>query len=126
MDRTLKIRMGELFSGPGGIACGADIAASASKEYADVTLEHAWANDIDPNACATYRRNIHISPDSVFCMDVNSIDISNQRTSVRISLQRFQHSREAKRNHGRLRSSIRIRCQGTNLSSPRLVPSREC
>lgn len=77
MSRTLKIRMGELFSGPGGIACGADMATSASKEYANITLEHVWANDIDPNACATYRRNIRIPPENVLCMDVNSIDISS-------------------------------------------------
>ena len=37
-------RMGELFCGPGGIACGAHRAVSDDGEK---TIVHAWANDVD-------------------------------------------------------------------------------
>lgn len=51
----LSFRMGELFSGPGGMALGARLAARA---VAGVELRHAWANDYDFDTCRTYRRNI--------------------------------------------------------------------
>ena len=47
--------MGELFSGPGGMALGARRAADAID---GVQLTHAWANDYDLDTCKTYRRNI--------------------------------------------------------------------
>lgn len=48
-------RMGELFSGPGGMALGARLAAQAVE---GVALRHAWANDYDLDTCKTYKRNI--------------------------------------------------------------------
>lgn len=48
-------RMGELFSGPGGMALGARLAAQALD---GVTLRHAWANDYDLDTCKTYLRGI--------------------------------------------------------------------
>ncbi|MET4096805.1 DNA (cytosine-5-)-methyltransferase [Arthrobacter sp. UYCu712] len=48
-------RMGEMFSGPGGMALGARLAAHAVE---GVELQHAWANDYDSDTCKTYRRNI--------------------------------------------------------------------
>ncbi len=48
-------RMGELFSGPGGMALGARLAAQAVE---GVALQHAWANDYDLDTCKTYKRNI--------------------------------------------------------------------
>lgn len=48
-------RMGELFSGPGGMALGARLAAQAVE---GVALRHAWANDYDIDTCKTYKRNI--------------------------------------------------------------------
>nr|WP_274636493.1 DNA (cytosine-5-)-methyltransferase [Microbacterium bovistercoris] len=51
----LSFRMGELFSGPGGMALGARLAAQATE---GVELLHAWANDYDLDTCRTYRRNI--------------------------------------------------------------------
>lgn len=48
-------RMGELFSGPGGMALGARLAAQAIE---GVSLRHAWANDYDLDTCNTYKRNI--------------------------------------------------------------------
>lgn len=66
-------RLGELFCGPGGLACGALAAASDDGRYA---VSHAWATDYDPDSCATYVRNIcPDSPGSVICRDVRSLDI---------------------------------------------------
>lgn len=48
-------RMGELFSGPGGMALGARLAAQALD---GVSLRHAWANDYDLDTCKTYHKNI--------------------------------------------------------------------
>lgn len=49
-----KIQLGELFSGPGGIATGA---FQAAREL-DVGLGHAWAVDYDRDSCFTYARNV--------------------------------------------------------------------
>lgn len=48
-------RMGELFSGPGGMALGARLAAA---RLDSVSLQHAWANDYDFDTCKTYLSNI--------------------------------------------------------------------
>ncbi len=37
-------KLGELFCGPGGIACGA---LRAKSDDGSFTIEHAWANDYD-------------------------------------------------------------------------------
>lgn len=51
----LSFRMGELFSGPGGMALGARLAA---QEVEGVEVRHAWANDFDRDTCRTYLRNV--------------------------------------------------------------------
>lgn len=66
-------KLGELFSGPGGLACGALRSHSQNNEYG---VTHAWANDYDPDTCKTYRANI--CPDdaeSVYCGDVRELKI---------------------------------------------------
>lgn len=66
-------RLGELFSGPGGIAWGALHAEIEDKDY---KIVHAWANDFDESACETYRINISPKdPDSVICEDVKTLDM---------------------------------------------------
>lgn len=52
----IRFRLGEYFSGPGGLAKGAHLAAGDL--YPDVSLEHAWAVDIDSDSCSTYKANI--------------------------------------------------------------------
>lgn len=52
---SLTYRMGELFSGPGGMALGARVAAQS---VPGISLRHAWANDYDLETCKTYLRNI--------------------------------------------------------------------
>ena len=66
-------RLGELFSGPGGMALGAHAAA----RVVGVDLQHAWANDWDASTCATYRRNIPgASTASVVHTDVRGLDVA--------------------------------------------------
>ena len=66
-------RLGELFCGPGGIACGALRSQSADGVYSVV---HAWANDYDADTCKTYIKNIcPEDPQSVYCGDVRELDI---------------------------------------------------
>lgn len=66
-------RMGELFSGPGGMALGAHQAASA----VGIELRHQWANDYDADTVSTYVSNIEgASQDTVVHGDVRNLDVS--------------------------------------------------
>jgi DNA (cytosine-5)-methyltransferase 1 len=68
-------RLGELFSGPGGLALGAfkNKIVSCSSDY---LIQHLWAVDYDSDACETYRRNLCPDcPQSVICEDVRKLQI---------------------------------------------------
>jgi DNA (cytosine-5)-methyltransferase 1 len=66
-------RLGELYCGPGGLACGALRSHSDDGQY---SLTHAWANDYDHDTCLTYRKNIcPNNPDSVHEGDVRNLSI---------------------------------------------------
>lgn len=69
-----KFKLGELFCGPGGLACGILRSSSQDNEYQVV---HAWANDYDADTCRTYIKNICPGdPSSVYCSDVRDFDLS--------------------------------------------------
>jgi len=79
MEKETKfLRMGELFSGPGGLAMGAISAVSESNDY-NLRIQHLWANDIDHDSCLTYKKNIckNSASDSVICSDVKYLHIEN-------------------------------------------------
>ena len=61
------LRFGEIFSGAGGMSLGAGMA-----EAGGLRLSHEWAVDNDPDACATYRRNIPCG--EVLCQDAMETD----------------------------------------------------
>lgn len=67
----MRYKLGELFCGPGGLACGA-MASLAIKNGSRFTIEHAWANDYSEDSCITYKNNICPTENkqSVFCEDV--------------------------------------------------------
>jgi len=72
---SMEFRLGELFSGPGGLALGA-IQASFKNKNNNFYIKHAWSNDIDIDSCNTYKLNIcPESVDSVICGDVKELDI---------------------------------------------------
>ena len=65
-------KLGELFCGPGGLACGAMHA-----EVGNNKISHAWATDYDEDTCKTYIHNIcPEKPKSVFCEDVRKLDLA--------------------------------------------------
>ena len=69
-----KIILGELFSGPGGIALGAEMANQSISEFSNIKLVHGWAVDNHGGTVATYRRNVHGATDkSAICADVREI-----------------------------------------------------
>lgn len=69
-----QYRLGELFCGPGGIACGA---ISATTTDSDFRIVHQWATDYDRDTCDTYLNNICPGEDnSVICKDIRKLDLS--------------------------------------------------
>ncbi len=68
-------KLGELYCGPGGLACGALRSVSDDGKY---KIVHAWANDYHEDTCETYRKNICPDhPETVYCGDVRDLDIKN-------------------------------------------------
>lgn len=68
-----EFRLGELFCGPGGLACGA-----SQVTVKGMKITHAWANDYDQMTCNTYIRNIcPDSPQKVICGDVRKLNIES-------------------------------------------------
>lgn len=66
-------KLGELFCGPGGIACGA---LNAHIENPDYSIVHQWSNDYDLNTCETYRHNIcPDNPETVYHADIRNFDL---------------------------------------------------
>ena len=74
MPKTI-FKLGELFCGPGGIACGA---LNAKSNDGNFIVSHAWANDYDFDTCETYKKNIcPDNPESVYHCDVRQLDIKS-------------------------------------------------
>lgn len=70
---SVRHRLGELFSGPGGLAIGAHLAADSVQGQ---SIEHAWANDYDKDTCETYATNVPgARAASVFHGDVRKLPI---------------------------------------------------
>lgn len=68
-------KLGELYCGPGGLACGALRAHSSDGKY---SIVHAWANDYDHDTCMTYTKNIcPKNPESVHEGDVRNLDLDS-------------------------------------------------
>lgn len=70
----MPFRLGELFCGPGGLACGAMNANIGDENF---SIVHQWSTDYDENTCNTYIRNIcPDNADSVVCNDIRTLDYS--------------------------------------------------
>lgn len=73
----IEFCLGELFSGPGGLALAAkhSFLKVQKKEF---RIRHAWATDYDPDTCKTYTWNIcPKEPETVICADVRSLEMSS-------------------------------------------------
>lgn len=70
-------KLGELFCGPGGIGQGAK-EASVDTQQGIYRIRHAWATDIDEDACETYRHNLMKDhPEAVICGDIRELDFEH-------------------------------------------------
>ena len=67
-----KLRVGEMFAGPGGIGLALNRAATDKFSF-----EHVWATDWDQDACRTYTHNVLKDGDKArfICADVRSLNI---------------------------------------------------
>jgi DNA (cytosine-5)-methyltransferase 1 len=75
MILPFSLRLGELFSGPGGMGLGAS-QAKLTIGNQSIGFTHAWANDIEADSCSTYLRNIPgAEPESVHNEDVRSLSL---------------------------------------------------
>uniref|UniRef100_UPI0040473983 DNA cytosine methyltransferase n=1 Tax=Polynucleobacter sp. TaxID=2029855 RepID=UPI0040473983 len=69
-----KIILGELFSGPGGIAIGAELANQTISKFSDTKFVHGWAVDYHDETVSTYRRNVEGATDkTAIVSDVRKI-----------------------------------------------------
>lgn len=70
-DEASVFRMGELFSGPGGLAIGAQEAQSTGGR-----IVHQWSTDYDVDTCRTYGLNVvgDLSAPSVVNHDIRKLD----------------------------------------------------
>lgn len=72
----MQYKLGELFSGPGGIALGA-MKAKVKANGESHSIIHAWANDYDIDTCKTYTRNIcPNNPETVIHGDIRTLDFN--------------------------------------------------
>jgi DNA (cytosine-5)-methyltransferase 1 len=80
-----NLKIGELFCGPGGIALGLEAATQSIKEFADLSLQHAWAVDNHPDTVKTFIHNISgASEKSVLCEDVRKVKVETLSEISRI------------------------------------------
>lgn len=71
-----KIRVGELYCGPGGLAVAASRARIRTRSKS-IGFDHVWASDYDADTCQTYALNVrkHSPGVSVICQNVHELDI---------------------------------------------------
>lgn len=68
--------LGEMFSGPGGIALGAESASQRLSREQGSSISHGWAVEYHADTANTYRRNVRgATEESVFTADVRSFDL---------------------------------------------------
>ena len=71
----MQFKLGELFSGPGGIGYAATMANVISNNGKKYSIKHVWATDYDKDTCETYINNIAGKKSkSVICSDIRKLD----------------------------------------------------
>ena len=72
----MEFRLGELFSGPGGLALGA-FSASIKSNGEPFKIVHGWASDYDSDTQLTYTHNLcPENPETFYLADVRKINFS--------------------------------------------------
>ena len=73
----MEFTLGELFSGPGGLARGAMNAHCVNSFGNNFRINHGWANDIHEDSCKTYMLNIDgATNENIICKDVKELAIN--------------------------------------------------
>ncbi len=68
---SMKFRIGELFSGPGGIGYAAKVAKATADNGEEFSIKHAWATNYDKD---TFAHNIcNGKNESVVCKDIRKL-----------------------------------------------------
>ncbi len=69
----MKLTIGELYCGPGGLGLGASLAQIKNNDKTTSCFEHIFASDLEPDSCETYKRNIN-DIKKVICLDVKNLN----------------------------------------------------
>lgn len=78
MKQEIIFKLAELFCGPGGLSFGAMSAFVTDSKGKTYKVKPVWANDIDPDACKTFARNIHGgNAKRVICAPIESVDFDD-------------------------------------------------
>ena len=92
--RKVNFRLGELFCGPGGLACGSKMAGTIKHDGVEYSIQHAWATDYDLATCKTYGLNIcgDENASSVVHADIRKLDLHRLKkiSNLNIILQQYQ------------------------------------
>lgn len=84
-----NFKLGELFSGPGGIGLGAKKACVESGGEV-WKIQNCWATDYDQDSCETYRLNLcPDNPNSVLCEDIRNLDFKKLKNISEIDILSF-------------------------------------
>lgn len=69
--------VGEMYSGPGGIGVAVS-KTSLKTKFHDLSFDHSWATDYDPDTCKTYKNNLlKNNPDAIsICSDIKDVDLT--------------------------------------------------
>ena len=68
--------IGEFYCGPGGLGLGAKRATIKASDGAVHSFKHLFATDYDPDACATYKKNV-CEKCEVICTDIKKLKIES-------------------------------------------------
>ena len=69
-----EFTVGEMYSGPGGLGLGAEL-AQVKLEGRPFRFNHSWATDYDPDTCQTFAANLGKGNFPVICSDIREVDI---------------------------------------------------
>jgi len=86
----MKLKFGELFSGPGGIGYAA-LNSNVRTKTEEFSFSHAWATDYDRDTCQTYSQNVvgKKQTKSVVCSDIRDLNVHRLKNVSPIDMLAF-------------------------------------
>lgn len=83
-----SFRLGELFSGLGGLGYAAKLAKVRNGKFT-FSIEHVWATDFDRDSCNSYYKNILHDKNSIICKDIRKLDFQKLKNISEIDALSF-------------------------------------